>query len=246
VAFFSVRHFVGAGWPIHHADPLLVSCAALLFLIAYAFKAWGWQRLFQVSERPTADALAFAGGAACVGGIALPGRVDDAVRIAIVKRYPGTKASIGTLGLSLLVLGMLDNAALTPMASVAAAGSSHWTTRAGFAVVAAAGVAAAAVVAFLPQLARLPFVTRRRFGRWLRGGSRLTGRGCHSGPAGDEILLPHQHEGEDCACEEDEGGDQQDRVQSADKRRVRERLGSWPEWRGYGVECLLRGARGDR
>ena len=60
----SIRHFVGGGWPIHHADPLLVSCAALLFLCAYAFKAWGWQRLFQASERPTADALAFAGGAA--------------------------------------------------------------------------------------------------------------------------------------------------------------------------------------
>ena len=167
VAILSIRHFVGAGWPIHHADPLLVTCAALLFLAAYAFKAWGWQRLFHASERPTADALAFAGGAACVGGIALPGRVDDAVRIAVVKRYPGTKAGIGTLGLSLLVLGMLDNAALTPMASVAAAGSSHWTTRAGFALVAAAGVAAAAVVAFLPRIVRIPFVSRRRFGRWL-------------------------------------------------------------------------------
>ena len=72
VAFVSVRHFVGGGWPIHHADPVLVSGAALLFLAAYAFKAWGWQRLFHASERPTADALAFAGGAACVGGIALP------------------------------------------------------------------------------------------------------------------------------------------------------------------------------
>jgi hypothetical protein len=167
VAFFSVRHFVASGWPIHHADPVLVSGAALLYLAAYAFKAWGWARLFQASERPTADALAFAGGAACVGGIALPGRVDDAVRIAVVKRYPGTKTGIGTLGLSLIILGMLDNAALTPLASVAAAGSSHWTTRAGFAVVAAAGVAAAAVVAFLPRIARLPFVTRRRFGRWV-------------------------------------------------------------------------------
>ena len=167
VAFVSVRHFVGAGWPIHHADPVLVSGSALLFLVAYAFKAWGWQRLFLASERPTADALAFAGGAACVGGIALPGRLDDAVRIAVVKRYPGTKTGIGTLGLSLIVLGMLDNAALTPMASVAAAGSSHWTARAGFAVVAAAGIAAAAVVAFLPRIALLPFVTRRRFGRWL-------------------------------------------------------------------------------
>jgi hypothetical protein len=167
VAFFSVRHFVGGGWPIHHADPVLVSGAALLFLAAYAFKAWGWQRLFHASERPTADALAFAGGAACVGGIALPGRLDDAIRIAIVKRYPGTKTGIGALGLSLIILGMLDNAALTPLASVAAAGSSHWTARAGFAVVAVAGVAAAAIVAFLPRIARLRFVTRRRFGRWL-------------------------------------------------------------------------------
>jgi Lysylphosphatidylglycerol synthase TM region len=166
-AFVSVRHFARGGWPIHHADPVLVSGAALLFLAAYAFKAWGWQRLFQASERPTAGALAFAGGAACVGGIALPGRVDDAIRIAIVKRYPGTKAGLGTLGLSLIVLGMLDNAALTPLASVAAAGSSHWTARAGFAVVAAAGVAAAAIVAFLPRIARRPFVARRRFGRWL-------------------------------------------------------------------------------
>ena len=106
VAFFSVRHFVGAGWPIHHADPLLVVLrGSPLPRAPYAFKAWGWQRLFHVSERPTADALAFAGGAACVGGIALPGRVDDAVRIAVVKRYPGTKTSIGTLGLSLIVLG---------------------------------------------------------------------------------------------------------------------------------------------
>ena len=167
VAFFSIRHFVGGGWPIHHADPVLVTGSALLFLAAYAFKAWGWQRLFHAHERPGAGALAFAGGAACVGGIALPGRVDDAIRIACVKRFPGTKAGLGTLGLSLLVLGMLDNAALTPMASVAAAGSTQWTTRAGFAVVAAAGIAAAGVVAFLPRLARRPFVTRWRFGRWI-------------------------------------------------------------------------------
>jgi len=167
VAFFSVRHFVGAGWPIHHADPALVAGSALLFLAAYAFKAWGWQRLFHVHERPTAGALAFAGGAACVGGIALPGRVDDAIRIAVVKRFPGTKTGLGTLGLSLIVLGMLDNAALTPFASVAAVGSSHWTAQAGFAVVAAAGIAAAAVVAFLPRLADSRRVQRFRVGRWL-------------------------------------------------------------------------------
>jgi uncharacterized membrane protein YbhN (UPF0104 family) len=167
VAYVSVRHFVGGGWPIHHADPALVTGSALLFLAAYAFKAWGWQRLFHAHERPGAGALAFAGGAACVGGIALPGRVDDAIRIAIVRRFPGTKAGLGTVGLSLIVLGMLDNAALTPLASVAAIGSSHWTAQAGFAIVAAAGVAAAAIVAFLPRLATRPLVTRWRFGRWI-------------------------------------------------------------------------------
>src|SRR5215831_6954035 len=167
VAFFSVRHFVGGGWPIHHADPALVAGSALLFLAAYAFKAWGWQRLFHAHERPTAGALAFAGGAACVGGIALPGRVDDAIRIAVVKRFPGTKAGLGTLGLSLIVLGMLDNAALTPLASVAAADARSWTVRAGFAVVALAGVAAACVVAFLPRLAAGRLFQRYRAGRWI-------------------------------------------------------------------------------
>jgi hypothetical protein len=174
VAVVSIRHFVGGGWPIHHADPALVAGSGLLFLAAYAFKAWGWQRLFHAHERPAAGALAFAGGAACVGGIALPGRVDDAIRIAIVRRFPGTKAGLGTLGLSLIVLGMLDNAALTPLASVAAAGASHWTTRAGFAVVAAAGIAAAAIVAFLPRLAAWPRLARFRAGRWLSAHTHCT------------------------------------------------------------------------
>jgi hypothetical protein len=174
VAFFSARHFMRSGWPLHHADPLMVGASALLFFIAYAFKAWGWQRLFAKHERPSSSALAFAGGAACVGGIALPGRIDDAVRIAIVKRFPGTRCGLGTVGLSLLVLGMLDNAALTPMASVAAVSSSSMLVRAGFLVVAVAGVLAALVVAFLPILARRERVTRYRVGRWLASHTHCT------------------------------------------------------------------------
>jgi uncharacterized membrane protein YbhN (UPF0104 family) len=167
VAIVSARHFVNGGWPLKKADPVLVVGAALLFLIAYAFKAWGWQRLFHADDRPCAGALAAAGGAACVGGIALPGRIDDAVRVAIVRRYPGVKTGLGTIGVSLIVLGMLDNAALTPLASVAAADAGSWTTRVGFSTVAAAGVAAAFVVAFLPKLAGHRHVIRFRAGRWL-------------------------------------------------------------------------------
>ena len=167
VGFFGAKHFVKGGWPLKQADPILVGAAAVLFLIAYAFKAWGWQRLFKEEERPAAGALAFAGGAACVGGVAMPGRVDDAIRIACVRRFPGTTAGLGTIGLTLIVVGMLDNAALAPLASVALADASSWTVRAGFLVVAVAGVLAAAVVAFLPQLSATRHVVRFRLGRWL-------------------------------------------------------------------------------
>jgi uncharacterized membrane protein YbhN (UPF0104 family) len=167
VSVVSARHFMHQGWPLHHANPWLVGAAALLFLIAYAFKAWGWQRLFHEEVRPGAGALAFAGGAACVGGIALPGRLDDAVRIACVRRFPGTRAGIGTVGLSLIILGMLDNVALAPMASVAAADARSWSVRAGFALVAAGGVAAAVVVAMVPKFSRIRLVMKYRIGRWL-------------------------------------------------------------------------------
>jgi uncharacterized membrane protein YbhN (UPF0104 family) len=168
VAALSAKHFVNDGWPLKKADPILVAGAAGLYLVAYAFKAWGWQRLFHADDRPCAGALAAAGGAACVGGIAMPGRIDDAIRIAIVRRYPGTKTGLGTIGVSLLILGMLDNAALTPLASVAAADADGWTVRVGFAVVALAGVAAALVVAFLPRLVGHRHVTRFKLGRWLK------------------------------------------------------------------------------
>ena len=167
VAVVGGRKFAHAGFPLRHADPLLAVSATLLFLIAYAFKAWGWQRLFTDEERPGAGALAFAGGAACVGGIALPGRLDDALRIACVKRFPGVRTGIGAVALSLVVLGLLDNAALAPLSVVAAAHAHTWTVRVGFVVVAGAGVLAAIVVASLPKAASRRFVMRFRVGRWL-------------------------------------------------------------------------------
>ena len=169
VAVVGGRKFAHAGFPLRHADPMLACGATLLFLIAYAFKAWGWQRLFADDDRPGAGALAFAGGAACVGGIALPGRLDDALRIACVNRFPGVRTGIGAVALSLVVLGLLDNAALAPLSVVAAAHAQTWTVRVGFAVVAGAGVLAALLVASLPKVASRAFVLRFRLGRWLAG-----------------------------------------------------------------------------
>jgi uncharacterized membrane protein YbhN (UPF0104 family) len=167
-AVLTALHFAHTGWPLHQADPVLVAVAGVLFVAAYAFKAWGWQRLFPAHERPEALTLAAAGGAASVGGVALPGRFDEAIRIAVVRKLPGTTVGFGALALTLIVVGLLDSAALAPMASVAAAASGRNGVRAGFALVAVAGLAAALVVFFLPRVGRVGPIARSRLGRWLQ------------------------------------------------------------------------------
>lgn len=161
-------HFLHSGWPLSHANPYLVGAAGALFLAAYAFKAWGWQRLFAPNERPGALTLAAAGGAASVGGVALPGRFDEAIRIAVVRKLPGKTVGFGALALTLIIVGLLDSAALAPMASVAIAASERGSVKAGFALVAAAGLAAALLVFFLPRIARFGWIARFKVGRWVQ------------------------------------------------------------------------------
>ena len=120
-AVLTVRHFVTSGWPLAHADPMLVLAAGALFLGAYGFKAFGWKRLFARGSRPSARALAAATGAATVTGVALPGRFDDVVRVTVVRRFRGSrKTGVGAVCLSIVLVGFLDSAALTPLASIAA------------------------------------------------------------------------------------------------------------------------------
>jgi len=163
------RHFARTGWPLHRANPWLVALAGATFAAAYAVKAWGWQRLFRSDRRPAVLTLAAAGGAASVGGIALPGRCDEVIRVAVVRRCRRRRASVGAVALSLFLLGLLDSAALTPLASAAAAVArvGGWI-QAGLLVVAVAGVAAAALVLALPRLARMRRVRAWRLSRWVR------------------------------------------------------------------------------
>lgn len=169
VGTLAVQHFRREGWPLVGADVLGLVLAGLLFLLAYGFKAYGWHRLFPPHERPDPLTLAAAGGAASVTGIALPGRFDEVVRIAVVRRFPGCKTGLGGVCLSLFLLGLIDSAALAPMASVAAGVStSSVLFRTGLAVVAGAGIAAAALVLALPRLARLQRFVRFRFARWVQ------------------------------------------------------------------------------
>jgi hypothetical protein len=111
----AARHFADTPWPLSRGHPGLLTAAGLLFLVTYALKIWAWRRLFTADERPQALALAAATGGASIIRLALPGRCTDVVRIAIVHRYPGCPAGVRTLCLSLVMLGVIEIAALASL-----------------------------------------------------------------------------------------------------------------------------------
>jgi len=162
------RSLVHSGWPLAHGNPALVTAAGLLFALAYGFKAYGWRRLFRKTERPGPLALAAAGGGASLMGLALPGRFDEMVRIAIVRRYPGCPVGVRGLCLSLVTLGLLDTVALAPFAIAAAAFPGNPpAVRAGFIVVGLGGFGAAAVILLLPRVSAATRLARFRIVSWL-------------------------------------------------------------------------------
>jgi uncharacterized membrane protein YbhN (UPF0104 family) len=168
LALLAVRHFATTSWPLASGDPGLLVAAGLLLLLAQALKAYGWGRLFPPDERPKALALAAGNGGAALIGVVLPGRFDDAMRVAVVRHYRPCPAGVRTLCLSLVMLGLIDSAALAPLALVGAAfPGAGIGVRAGLAVVAVAGLAAAALILALPRLAASRRALRFRLGRWL-------------------------------------------------------------------------------
>jgi uncharacterized membrane protein YbhN (UPF0104 family) len=168
LALLAARHFATTSWPFSRGHPGVLAAAGLLLLLAQAFKAYGWGRLFAPAERPRPLALAAGNGGAALIGVVLPGRFDDAMRVAVVRRYPGCPAGVRALCLSLVMLGLIDSIALAPIAVAAAAfPGSGIGVRVGLVVVAVAGVAAAALILALPRLAASRRALRFRLGRWL-------------------------------------------------------------------------------
>lgn len=166
--FLVARHFASTPWPLTRGEPFVLVLVGLLLLVAQALKAFGWSRLFSPLERPHPLALAAGNGGAALIGVVLPGRFDDAMRVAVVRRYPGCPAGVRPLCLSLVMLGLIDSVALAPLALAAAILASGGVgVRAGLAVVVAAGVAAGALILALPRLTGSRRALRLRVGRWL-------------------------------------------------------------------------------
>ncbi len=168
LAVLAVRHFAAMSWPLSSRHPMVLVASALLLVLAQALKALGWGRLFTPAERPPMLALAAGNGGAALAGVLLPGRFDDAMRIAVVRRYPSCPVGIRVLCLSLVMLGLIDSVALVPLALAGAVLPDAGTAvRIGLAIVAAAGVAAATVIVVLPRVAASRRTLRFRLGRWV-------------------------------------------------------------------------------
>jgi hypothetical protein len=135
------RRFADTPWPLSRGHPGLLLAAGLLFLVGYALKILAWRRLFAADERPQALALAAATGGASIIGLALPNRCADVVRIAIVYRYPGCPAGARALCLSLVMLGLIESAALALLAlALAVVPSQSNAARAGLALLGGVGI----------------------------------------------------------------------------------------------------------
>ena len=166
--FLAVRHFATTSWPLAGGQPAVLVAVGLLLLLAQVLKAYGWGRLFTPDERPKALALAAGNGGAAIIGVVLPGRFDDAMRVAVVRRYPGCPAGIRALCFSLVMLGLIDSVALAPLAGAAAALPGVGVgVRVGLGVVAIAGLAAALLILALPRLSASRRSLAFRLGRWL-------------------------------------------------------------------------------
>jgi uncharacterized membrane protein YbhN (UPF0104 family) len=169
LTMLAARHFAETSWPLVRGHPLLLAASGLLFMLAGVLKIYAWRALFAANERPRTLALAAASGAAWVVSVVLPSRVGDAARVAIVRRSAGCPASVRALCLSLVMLGLVDAAALAPLAFACVALPGHSVgVRVSLALVAGVGIAAAALVVALPALAGSRRLLSFRLGRWLR------------------------------------------------------------------------------
>lgn len=168
IVFLVGRRFVGHGWPLGHARPARTAAAAAFFLSTFALRALGWQRLFRPFERPRSLALVASNGTAAVAAVALPSRVDDAIAIGVLRRLGRRRPSVGTLALSLFLLGLMDMAALVPFSAFAAVGvhaaASVRVTMIGLTGI---GVGAFLLAAALPSIRRSERLLRFRLGHWL-------------------------------------------------------------------------------
>jgi Lysylphosphatidylglycerol synthase TM region len=155
------RRLTGTSWPLEGARVPLVCAAAAAYLASFGFRGAGWQQLFPSSERPDRARCMAACGASAATGVVLPFRLDYVVKIVTLRGLAGVRVSLGTIGLSILALGLVDAVAMLPLA-ISALATSSALVRAPLIVVVVFCGTCLAILALGRRTVHLPFVHRSR------------------------------------------------------------------------------------
>jgi len=160
----AARHLTSTTWPLDGASVLFAALGGSAYLASFAFRALGWHHLFPERQRPDRARCLAACGTAAASGTVLPFRLDYVVKVAVLRRLGGVRVGLEPIVLSIVLLGLVDAAAMLPLA-VSAFASSGATFRAPLAVVIAFCVCCVGILAAGPRIVRLPLVCRSARGR---------------------------------------------------------------------------------
>jgi hypothetical protein len=153
------RHLTHTSWPLAHASVATLALGGVAYLASFAFRALGWHHLFPERERPDRARCLAACGTAAASGTVLPFRLDYVVKVAILRRLGGLKIGLEPIVLSIVLLGLVDAAAMLPLA-ISAIASSGSAFRAPLAVVIAFCICCVGILVAGPRIVRLPLIGR--------------------------------------------------------------------------------------
>jgi hypothetical protein len=156
------RYLSDTSWPLEGANVPLVFLAGGAYLASFCFRAFGWHQLFPSRERPDGARCLAACGASAASGVVLPFRLDYVVKISTLRRLGGVRLGLGTIAVSIVVLGMVDAVAMLPLA-LAALATSGPILRAPLIVVVLFCIGCLGILTLGQRVAQLPLV-----GRWSR------------------------------------------------------------------------------
>jgi hypothetical protein len=148
-----------ASWPLEGAHTPLVFLVGCAYLASFGFRALGWQLLFPSEERPDRARCLAACGAGAASGVVLPFRLDYVVKIATLRRLGGVRLGLETIAVSIVTLGMVDAAAMLPLA-VSAVATSGPVLRAPLMVVVLFCLGCIGILTLGQRVERLPLVGR--------------------------------------------------------------------------------------
>jgi hypothetical protein len=158
-SFLVARRLTSASWPLQHADVALVFLAGAAYLASFGFRALGWQRVFPRRQRPDCARCLAACGASAASGTVLPFRLDYLVKVSMLRRLRGVTLGLDTIVLSIVTLGMVDAAAMLPLAILAMSTSGALFLAPLTVVILFCLCCIAALIAG-PRLVRLPLLNR--------------------------------------------------------------------------------------